>query len=204
MPDSSPQLHHLTRILLCAGFVPLPWFLLFTTIGGALAPGYSAISQQGSELTLLPGAPHLMLNTAAIGTGVSFIVFAIGLWLESRRKLALGALCWILFGIAMVSNGLWIMGDRRHGLYAIGIANLIAPALAQLESQALHDDDRALTVTAFVSFCGLLYLWLNLTGNDPHGFSGLTQRIFSSINSFWPAAMAWLLLRSRSAPSPQP
>lgn len=39
------------------------------------------------------------------------------------------------------------------------------------------------------------YLWLNLVGADPQGFRGLTQRVFSSINSLWPFLVALYLLR---------
>jgi hypothetical protein len=184
-----------TRILLAAGFIPLPWFLLWSTIAGLLALSYSAMSQHASELTLQPGAPHMLLNLAAVGSGAAFVVFAIGLWLESNRGFAFGAFCWILFGIAMVSNGLWPMGSPLHGLYALGVFNLIAPALSLLESERLRDNKFAFGVTALVSVCGVIYLWLNLVGIDPQNLRGLTQRIFSSINSLWPAAMALLLLR---------
>jgi Zn-dependent membrane protease YugP len=94
------------RILLMAGLIPLPWFLIWSSLAGALATDYHALSQHASELTLRPGAPHTLLNVAAIGSGVAFIAFAIGLWLESGKRLAIGALCWLAFGIAMTSNGL--------------------------------------------------------------------------------------------------
>ena len=179
---------------MAAGLIPLPWFLLWTSLGGAMAPGYSAIAQHGSELTLLPGLPHFLLDVAAIGSGAAFIAFAAGLWLESGRKFAVGAAAWIVFGLSMVSNGLWIMGNRMHGLYAIGLVVLIAPALSLLESRRLRNDKLAFAVTAFVSVAGFVYLWMNVVGADPPHLRGLTQRVFSSINSLWPATMAVLLL----------
>jgi hypothetical membrane protein len=184
-----------TRVLLAAGFIPLQWFLLWSTIAGLLTPGYDALSQHASELTLQSGTARNLLNVAAIGSGGAFVVFAIGLWLESGRRLAIGAFCWLLFGIAMVSNGVWPMGSPLHGLYALGVVNLIAPALSLLESPRLRDNKLAFGVTALVSVCGVIYLWLNLVGADPQNLRGLTQRVFSSINSLWPATMALLLLR---------
>ena len=53
-----------TRILLAAGCIPLPWFLVWTSIAGAMVPGYSALSQHASELTLLPGLPQVLLDAA--------------------------------------------------------------------------------------------------------------------------------------------
>jgi hypothetical protein len=127
------------RILLAAGYIPLPWFLIWTSIAGAMAPGYSALSQQASELTRLPGLPHALLDVAALGQGVAFTVFAVGLWLESGRRIAFGALSWLLFGAAMASNGLFTMGSPMHGLYALGLVTLIAPALSLLETRSLRD-----------------------------------------------------------------
>ncbi len=186
------------RVLLAAGLLPLPWFLIWTSIAGAIVPGYSAISQHASELTLLPGAPHVLVDIAAIGCGVAFIAFAIGMWLESGRAVAFGALMWSLWGLSMVSNGVWVMGSPLHGLYAIGLATLIAPALSMLETRRLRDDKLAYAVTVFVSIGGVVYFWMRLVGADAPSVRGLTQRIFASINSLWPATMALLLLRRRA------
>lgn len=185
------------RPIWLAGFIPLPWFLLWTSLAGAMAPGYSALSQQASELTLLAGLPHVMLDVAAIGSGIAFMIFALGLWIESGRRIAFGALGWMLFGVAMVSNGLWAMGSPMHGLYGLGLVTLIAPGLAMIETQRLRDSQLAYTVTVLVSIAGFVYLWMNLTGSDPRHWKGLTQRIFSSINSLWPAVMAYLFLYAR-------
>jgi hypothetical protein len=53
-------------------------------------------------------------------------------------------------------------------------------------------------VTALVSIAGIVYLWLNVVGADPEGYRGLTQRLFSSINSLWPFVVALYLLRRGS------
>ena len=177
-------------MLLRAGLVPLPWFLVFATVAGFLQPGYSARAQHVSELTQVTGAPHALANVAGIGTGIGFILFAAGLWLVSNRRVAYGSLCWAVFGASMISNGIWPMGSPLHGLYGVGMLNLVAPALGLLELRGERDHPTAYAVTVFVSLAGIVYLWLNLTGNDPQGLRGLTQRVFSSINSLWPAVIA--------------
>lgn len=186
-----------TRLLLLAGLLPLPWFLVFATGAGYLQPGYSATAQQVSELTRHPGLPHALANVGALGSGVAFVLFAVGLWLASHRRVAFGSACWAVFGLAIISNGVWPMGSPLHGLYALGLLNLVAPALSLLELRDLRDRAGPVAVTVFVSLAGIVYLWLNLTGNDPEGYRGLTQRVFSSINALWPAAIALSLRQAR-------
>jgi len=72
---------------------------------------------------------------------------------------------------------------------------LVAPALSLVELRTVRDMRSAYVVTVFVSLAGVVYLWLNVTGFDPEGARGLTQRMFSSINSLWPAVIAMIMLR---------
>ena len=186
------------RWFLLAGFVPLPWFLICAGIGGLLSPGYSAVSQHVSELTLKPGLPHLIANIGALGCGAGFCLFAIGLWQATEKIVSFGAIAWFVFGVSILSNGIWPMGEPMHGLYGIGLVSVLAPALSFIELQ-LREDTRAMyLVTVFVSLSSLLYVWLILTGLDPAHAKGLTQRVFSSINSLWPAVTVMILLRQVS------
>jgi len=190
-----PGLTPALRLAMIAGLVPLPWFLFWTACGGMLVPGYSALSQHASELLGAGGGAALCARLSAFGSGLAFIAFALGLMALSPQRPALGALCYLLFGVSRISGGIWPMGSPMHGLYAIGVMNIIAPALAHIELDGLLRARRAYRLTAFVSFCGFLYLWLNLTSNDPDAYRGLTQRIFSSINSLWPYTVALAVLR---------
>lgn len=97
------------------------------------------------------------------------------------------------------------MGHPMHGFYTIGIANIIAPAMSHIEMSAWSVNHRAYAVTAAVSVAGIVYLWLNVVGADPEGYRGLTQRVFSSINSLWPFLVAlYLVRRGPSALRTQP
>lgn len=197
LPPPAAHSSRLTGLLLLAGLLPLPWFLVLATSAGYLHPGYSATAQQVSELTRQPGLPHVLANVGALGSGIAFVLFAVGLWRVSDRRVAVGCACWALFGLAMISNGVWPMGSPLHGLYAIGVANLVAPALSLLDLRDLRDRTGPIAVTVFASVAGIAYLWLNLTGNDPEGYRGLTQRLFSSINALWPAVIALSLRQIR-------
>lgn len=157
------------RLLLSAGLLPLPWFLFWTSVAALFAPGYNPLAQHASELLQAPMLASICGRIAAIGSGVGFVAFAIGTWRESGRRIAVGAICWLVFGISMLTNGLWPMGHPMHGFYTIGIANIIAPAMSHIELGAWSANRRAYAVTAMVSIAGIVYLWLNVVGADPEG-----------------------------------
>lgn len=184
-----------TRFCIYAGLVPFVWFLFWVSVGGVLAPGYDLSSQHASELLGAGGMAALCVRIGVIGTGLAFIVFSIGVMALSRFRPAIGALGYFVFGCSMISNGIWPLGDPMHGLYAAGVLTMIAPALAHIELAHILGARRDYLLTAFVSVAGIVYLWLNLTGNDGSAFRGLTQRVFSSINSLWPFVVALKLLR---------
>ncbi|QNG86238.1 hypothetical protein IMCGPPIG_01736 [Stenotrophomonas maltophilia] len=50
-----------------------------------------------------------------------------------------------------------------------------------------------------MSIASIVYLWLNVVGVDPEGYRGLTQRVFSSLNSLWPFLVGLYLLRRDSS-----
>ncbi|MGZ5199240.1 MAG: DUF998 domain-containing protein [Telluria sp.] len=188
------------NVVLFAGFVPLPWFLFWTAVAAGLLPGYSSVSQHSSEILAHGGMSAACFRIAVMGAGAAFILFGAAVWRRSAIAVPLGAIAWVLFGVSMLSNGVWPMGSPMHGLYGLGMVNLIAPALSHLELSERLPGRRAYAATALVSVAGVVYLWMNLTGNDPGALRGLTQRIFSSISSAWPfLATYWLVSAERPA-----
>jgi Protein of unknown function (DUF998) len=183
-----------TRRFLWLGLVPLPLFLIGIGIAGLFAPTYSWISGHGSELSLAHGPAHTIFTIVILAWGISFVGFAIGLLRMSSWR-SVGAYCWLLFGLAMCSNAIWPMGSPLHGLYSLALVSLIAPALSLAETESLRRIRGLTFVTILVSLAGVFYLWLNLLGLDPPAYRGLTQRLFSSLNSFWPAFVAWRVWR---------
>lgn len=187
----------MSRRLLLLGALPLPWFLAFLTLGGALAPGYRMVGQHASELLAVGGLPALAFRTGSVGAGLAFMAFGLGVGARSRHRLSLAALTWIVFGASMLSNAFWPMGHPMHGLYAAGLVNLLAPALTHLELPGL--EGRLVPFTGVISLLGVLYLWMNLTGQDAPATHGLTQRFFFAAFAAWPFQVAWSL-RTSGAP----
>lgn len=178
-------------LLLRAGYVPLPAWIIFVTLAGFFATDYSPIASHASVMTLQDGPAHWIVNLAAQISGATLILFGIGLWLYSKRVFSGGAVCWILFGVSMIANGIWPMGSPMHGLYILGIVNIIAPALSLLDVENQTLRRRLHGVTVFVSLMSVLYIWILLNGFDPEGYSGLTQRVFGTVNFLWPLVFAW-------------
>ncbi|MEP3655963.1 MAG: DUF998 domain-containing protein [Litorimonas sp.] len=183
-----------------AGFVVLPAWIILATIAGFFAGDYNPIASHVSVMTLEDTPGHFIANLAALIAGGSLVLFGLGLWRLSKRIFAAGALCWIVFGVSMIGNGIWPMGSPMHGIYIIGIFNVLAPALTLLDLRDSHLMRKLHGVTVFVSLMGVLYLWILLNGFDPEGYSGLTQRIFGSINYLWPFVFAWTYFRSHARP----
>ena len=172
--------------LIKAGYIPLPAWLVFSTVAGLFAADYNPISSHVSVMTLDDGIAHTLANVAALLSGTALILFGTGIWLVSKRFFSAGAVCWIAFGISMLANGIWPMGGPMHGLYVIGIFSVLAPALSLLDIGQTSLQRRLHTITVVCSLAGVFYLWILLNGFDPEGYSGLTQRIFGSINYLWP------------------
>lgn len=111
------------RKMLLAGLVGLPLFLAGTSVAGLFAPDYRRVSGHASELSLVPGLASTLFKVTAIPWELSFVVFGTGL-LRLADWRSFGAICWILFGVAMCSNGIWPMGSPMHGLHALALVRL--------------------------------------------------------------------------------
>ncbi|NNG22629.1 DUF998 domain-containing protein [Massilia sp. ML15P13] len=183
------------RVMLHAGLLPLPWFILWLSAAGLAQPGYSALAQHGSELLASGEISSVFMRVAAMGSGIGFILFGFAVGKLSRQKLSLAAMTWIIFGLSMVSNGIWPMGTPMHGLYAAGVINLIAPAISHMELESWLDQPWHRQITALSSLAGVVYLWLNLTGNDPESLRGFTQRAFFSLFALWTFFISLSILR---------
>lgn len=146
--------------------IPLTW--------GLATPGYSSISQQLSELEHLSGLPALATRAGALLSGLSIIAFAAVLLAHKPRPMLFSGLTAGVFGISMMSNGLFVMGSPLHGLYAIGLTCILAPACFAAERPQGERPDQISLVAASLT---LLYMWGVVTGLDPAGFHGLTQRL---------------------------
>lgn len=168
-------------------------FFIPTTIAGFLTDNYSFIKQHGSEITITDfETAKAFVNSGAIATGISCIVLAIGVSLKFK-KYYLSSILLAIFGISMITNGLYPMGSLMHGLYGIGLTYMILPFVACCELKGESVGKYFFPVSLIVGCLVFVYFWSLLIGLDPTNYRGLTQRIASVFIFGWIAYFAFEL-----------
>ena len=175
---------------------PLYFFVPVLT-AGVLTDDYSAISQHASEITLTDNSTaKTILNTGAILTGVSCVLLSIGLLLMNKRKNLLSVILITVFGISMISNGFYPMGNPMHGFYGIGLSLMILPFASCYEFKGSSIDKRYFPITIAAGLVIFIYFWSMLIGLDPSEYRGLTQRIASIVIFGWIAYSAYEITKT--------
>ncbi|WP_266181909.1 DUF998 domain-containing protein [Dyella humicola] len=160
-----------TLLLRQAVVLPLAGMLIPMLVGFFLL-GYSSIHQHMSELELQSPAASMACRAGGFIAGISIIGFALALVSKDRQRLPFTSVAAFVFGISMVSNGVFTMGSPLHGLYAIGMSVILVPAFFAAERDR-PTDHISLAAAALV----LIYMWALLTGVEPAATKGRTQRL---------------------------
>jgi hypothetical protein len=108
---------------------------------GLLTPGYSSIGQHMSELEMLGGWTAAATRAGAMISGVAILAFALALVLHKPGRMPFTAFLAMVFGISMISNGVFTMGSPLHGLYAIGLTIILVPASFAAERRYDPEDN---------------------------------------------------------------
>ena len=180
-----------------AMFLPLGAMLVLMLVG-LTVPGYSSASQQMSELGLLAGYPAVFESALGVIVGVSVIIFGFGLIGHPSGCFAFTAGTSIVFGVSMLSNGIFPMGSPLHGMYAIGFAVILTPVLFVAELRASEQTQATRTASMWVAVTTLFYFWATITRFDPNGFHGITQRLAIIIIFGWLSYASYALSRSKA------
>lgn len=171
--------------------------MLAPIVAATGVPGYDSIAQHISEVALLDHPLAWVQRIAAAVTGVSILLFGLGALLWTPRRLGFTAFAAWAFGASMLSNGVFVMGSPLHGLYGLGLFMVLVPACFAAE---LPDNgNRAVkTWSLLVSTFSMIYMWLMLSGFDPPGFRGITQRVATLVIFGWYSmAGYWLIVRAK-------
>jgi hypothetical protein len=177
------------RFLLSLAMVLPLLGMLIPMLVGLCVPGYSSIQQHMSELELLSPGLSLACRFGAIVSGLSIIGFALGVVSPRGSRMPFTAVMAAIFGLSMISNGVFTMGSPLHGMYAIGLSVILVPALFAAEL------NRADPISLAVSCVTLVYMWALMTGMDPQPIHGLTQRMATIPMFGWFGYASFTLLR---------
>ncbi len=171
--------------------VPLGALLVPIVIALTL-PGYSSISQHVSELETLDHPVAFITRCASVVTGLSIFLFGLGAALSDSRKFVFTVVSSSLAGASMISNGVFVSGSPLHGLYGLALFAVLVPACFAAE---LGGSPRIVRISLAVAVLSMAYFWLQLSGFDPQGFRGLTQRIAMVVMFGWYAVAGQAMLR---------
>lgn len=158
-------------------------------------PGYSSFSQHISEAALLDHPIALVQRAAAIITGMSILLFGLGLLRLPRGRMEFTPLIAAITGISLASNGMFVMGSPLHGLFGIGgFSLMLVPAFFAAEL-ARHPRTVALRrLSLLVAFVSASYIWSMWVHVEPAQYRGLIQRVFTVMYFGWySVASFWLL-----------
>lgn len=143
-------------------------------------PLHNPMAQHMSELVVGSWWAALAVRVLPTIAGASIVFFGLGCLGKRAFWSGLAAL---LFGAAMVSNGVIPTGTPWHGLYGMAIFSILVPAFVAAEFPLSPVLRQLSLATAFLE---LIYMWaLLIVGLDPPEFRGLTQRVFSAIAFGW-------------------
>ena len=174
------------RILIKQTLILPLLFFIPVFLSGYLVDGYNPISQHASEITLTKfETAKTILNIGAILTGLSCILFSFGTLLLSHKRLFLSSILIFIFGISMISNGLFPMGNPMHGFYGIGLSLIMLPFICCYEMKNVIKEKRFFRLSIFSGIIIFIYFWSMLIGLDPENYRGLTQRLASVVIFGW-------------------
>lgn len=183
-------------LVLQAVVIPLSAMLIPIALALFL-PNYSSISQHISETALLDHPIAAIQRLAAFATGVSLCLFAVALLLGPGKARPFTSATLLAFGASMISNGVFVMGSPLHGLYGLGFFMALVPALFVAEAAPRARWFAQLSMGGAI--LTMTYLWLMLSGFDPQGYRGLTQRIATVIIFGWYTLAGLELLKDMAA-----
>jgi hypothetical protein len=173
-------------------------------IASLFALDYSHVGQHASELAINNNRVAVELfNIGIFITGISIILYGLGLVLKFKRQLSVTSFLIIVFGVTFIFGALFKIGSPWHGLYGIGLSILLLPFafLFELGKENLNKMTRSVSIiTAFAIF---LYFWAMIARLDPVAQRGLTQRIFGIFVFGFLSYTAYFLNKLKIKENPQ-
>lgn len=177
-------------------FIPLTAMLL-TILSGFFVPGYSSLTQHVSELGIIKHPAAAVMPIAAMISGTSVCLFGLGLLLHPSKGFGFTAISAIIFGVSYFSAGIFPTGTALHGLYGLTMFYVLVPACFAAELPPANRSSLLVKVSLLAAFLSLIYMWVLLSGLDPHPTRGVTQRLAILVIFGWYPIASYMFLRSQ-------
>ena len=172
----------------------LIWIVSIVNIGiGIFIPGFDFVSKSISYVALEAPIYAYTHRVADIIIGLSMCGFAISIQLKSTNRFSSAMLATLLFGISMISAGIWTLETPLHLLYNLSIFMIIAPIAFALEFKNIIKSSAFESVCVAVTVLHVFMFWLIYAGFIPQEFNGLIQRLWAIPTMGWFGIAAYKL-----------
>ncbi|WP_298913329.1 DUF998 domain-containing protein [uncultured Algimonas sp.] len=168
--------------------------MLVPIIFSLLDADHNSLTQHMSEYEATDGLLPTISRYSTVVTGLSVSLFAIGcLFGTGRFRFSWTFVAALVFGLAMLSNGVFTTGTPMHGLHGLAVFLVLVPTFYAAEFGTGSTFPAFVGYSLLTSLIGLLYIWALIFGFDPEAWRGLTQRLASLVTFLWfaVAALSW-------------
>ncbi|WKE66985.1 DUF998 domain-containing protein [Gallaecimonas kandeliae] len=178
----------------------LIWMLSLLNISlGWFIPGFDALRNSISAVALEAPAYAYTHRAADILIGISMCVFGVGMQLSMRRGMSFSMLSSVLFGLGMISAGIWTLETPLHLLYNISIFMIVLPLAVALEFSRHARSPQFELLSCVMAFVHALMFWLIYAGFIPSEYNGLIQRLWALPTMGWFGLAAVQVARENAA-----
>lgn len=148
-------------------------------LAGIFATDYSHFGQHASELAVNQNqTAGTIFNVGIFITGISLILYGIGLILRFKSQFSITSLLIIVFGITFLFGAIYEIGSPWHGLYGIGLSVMMLPFAFLYEMKKENITSLSKNISILSALIIFFYFWAMVARLDPMELRGLTQRVF--------------------------
>lgn len=170
------------------------WIASIVNIGlGIVIPDFDFFAKSISYVALEAPIYAFTHRAADIVIGLSMCGFALGIQRISQSKLSSATISAFIFGISMISAGIWTLESPLHLLYNLSIFMIIVPMAFTLEFKNTIRSERFEYFSVSITLLHIFMFWLIYAGFIPSELNGLIQRIWAIPTMGWFGVAAYML-----------
>jgi len=171
------------------------WIASIVNIGiGVIIPDFDFVAKSISYVALEAPIYAYTHRIADIVIGLSMCGFSFAMQNLSQNRFSTAMLATSLFGISMISAGIWTLETPLHLLYNLSIFMVIAPMAFALEFKNIIKSRAFESFSVAVTVLHVFMFWLIYAGFIPQEINGLVQRVWAIPTMAWFGVAAHMLI----------